>query len=148
MSSAAASAWLSSRLQVMAALLVAAVAFIAAGGAQGWLPLAHGAVPAGLVGLSLAYALPIVGRQPPPAARRRLGRPALHACRLPPWACHTYTHTHTCPCPQPHTKDLSRSCIEKAAAVQAAHQPSRPPPGHHPRHPSLPPAAQACSTGC
>lgn len=62
MSSAGASAWLSCRLQVMAAALVAAVAGIAAAGAKGWLALGSGPVPAGLVGLSLAYALPIVGK--------------------------------------------------------------------------------------
>lgn len=64
MSSAAASNWLSARLQALAAALAAAVASLAAAahnaqtsGQPSWL----GNVSVGLLGLSLAYCLPIVG---------------------------------------------------------------------------------------
>ena len=50
------------RLQLLAALLVTCVAFLAVIAHQGWLPLSGlGTSAASLAGLSLAYALPIVG---------------------------------------------------------------------------------------
>jgi hypothetical protein len=55
--------WLALRLQLLAAGLVAAVALLAVLGAAGRLPWAApaGGAGAGLVGLSLSYALPITG---------------------------------------------------------------------------------------
>lgn len=60
----AAGVWLGVRLQLLAALLVASVAGLAVLSHQGWLPGGAGVgsgLAASLAGLSLAYALPIVG---------------------------------------------------------------------------------------
>ena len=56
----AAGVWLGVRLQLLAALLVTSVAVLAVAACQGLLP-GGGEMAASLAGLSLAYALPIVG---------------------------------------------------------------------------------------